>query len=147
MICVCYIQQLLTCVIRTMLNSIFTHTLAGAAEEITLPEVRLGWYEPWHPHGDARLAEHVTVVHPNSLPWEQIEFHNSKLETEHLDQALIYKGLDQRNMYHVMLETGNYIFATACKLLGACTYATSHYQIFSIVSLTSHALSMESDKC
>lgn len=102
------------------------------ADQFSFPEVRLGWYEPWHPHGDARLAEHVTIVNPNSLPWEQPEVHD-QLEMVHLDQALIYKGLDQRNLYHVMMETGNYIFGTACKLLGACTYATSQHQIFSIV--------------
>ncbi|KAL3145862.1 hypothetical protein ABBQ38_015231 [Trebouxia sp. C0009 RCD-2024] len=32
-------------------------------------------------------------------------------------------------MYHVMMETGNFIYATACKLLAACNHASSHYQI------------------
>ncbi len=74
------------------------------------------------------LPEHITVVHPSSLPWA------SDSDTTYLDQALIYNWLDQANMYHVMMETGNFIYATACKLLGACTHATSHYQILSTVS-------------
>ncbi len=74
------------------------------------------------------LPEHITVVHPSSLPWTLDSY------TMYLDQALIYNWLDQANMYHVMMETGNFIYATACKLLGACTHATSHYQILSTVS-------------
>ena len=37
-------------------------------------------------------------------------------------------------LYHVMMETGNFIYATACRLLGACTHATSHYQLLATVS-------------
>ncbi|KAL0046483.1 hypothetical protein WJX82_001718 [Trebouxia sp. C0006] len=51
-------------------------------------------------------------------------------ETEYLDQALIYNWLDQGNMFHQMMEAGNFIYATACRLLDACTHDTSHYQLF-----------------
>lgn len=99
-----------------------------AAEDISIPEVREGWHMWWHPYGKAMLPEHITVVHPSSLPWASDSY------TMYLDQGLIYNWLDQANMYHVMMETGNFIYATACKLLGACTHATSHYQILSTVS-------------
>ncbi len=80
------------------------------------------------------FPEHVTVVSPTDLPWEQ------DTTVEHLDQALVYNWLDQANMYHVMMETGNFIYATACRLLGACTHATSHYQILSTVRTSSALL-------
>ena len=102
--------------------------LCHAAEDISIPEVREGWHMWWHPYGKAMLPEHITVVHPSSLPWASDSY------TMYLDQGLIYNWLDQANMYHVMMETGNFIYATACKLLGACTHATSHYQILSTVS-------------
>ena len=82
----------------------------------------------WHPYGQAMLPEHCTVVLPMDIPW----IHDTQIE--YLDQALVYNWLDQANMYHVMMETGNFIYATACKLLGACSYASSHYQILSTVS-------------
>lgn len=82
----------------------------------------------WHPYGNALLPEHVSIVHPSALPWAP------DTPTEHLDEALIYNWLDEANMYHVMMETGNFIYATACKLLGACSHARSHYQILSTVS-------------
>ncbi|DBA76070.1 hypothetical protein WJX77_012502 [Trebouxia sp. C0004] len=94
-------------------------------EDISIPEVKEGWHMWWHPYGKAMLPEHITVIHPSSLPWASDSY------TMYLDQALIYNWLDQANMYHVMMETGNFIYATACKLLGACTHATSHYQILS----------------
>lgn len=94
----------------------------------------------WHPYGKAMLPEHITVVHPSSLPWASDSY------TMYLDQALIYNWLDQANMYHVMMETGNFIYATACKLLGACTHATSHYQILSTVS-NKHKLSKRHARC
>jgi hypothetical protein len=103
--------------------------LCHAAEDIRIPEVREGWHMWWHPYGKAMLPEHITVVHPSSLPWASDSY------MMYLDQALIYNWLDQANMYHVMMETGNFIYATACKLLGACTHATSHYQILSTVSI------------
>ena len=102
--------------------------LVCCAEDISIPNVREGWHMWWHPYGEAMLPEHVTVVHPMNLPWE------SDAPFEYLDQALIYNWLDQANMYHVMMETGNFIYATACKLLGACSYAASHFQILSTVS-------------
>lgn len=86
----------------------------------------------WHPHGEAMLPEHMTVVHPSSLPWNQANMEEEPMQ-EHLHQALVYNWLDQANMYHVMMETGNFIYATACKLLDACDHATSHYQILSTV--------------
>ena len=98
-----------------------------AAEEVQIPEVKEGWHMWWHPYGEAMLPEHVTVVSPWALPWEQTS------PKEHLDTALIYNWVDQANMYHVMMETGNFIYATACRLLGACTHASSHYQILSTV--------------
>ena len=73
------------------------------------------------------FPEHVIVISPHALPWEQDS------QTEFLDQALIYNWLDQANLYHVMMETGNFIYATACRLLNACTYATSHYQLLATV--------------
>ena len=82
----------------------------------------------WHPYGNALLPEHISIVHPSALPW------TPDTPTEHLDEALIYNWLDQANMYHVMMETGNFIYATACELLGACSHARSHYQILSTVS-------------
>lgn len=82
----------------------------------------------WHPYGEAMLPEHVRVVQPSAVPW------SSDSLTERLDEALIYNWLDQANMYHVMMETGNFIYATACKLLGACSHTSSHYQILSTVS-------------
>ncbi|DBA88099.1 TPA: hypothetical protein ACH3X2_005097 [Trebouxia sp. C0005] len=94
----------------------------------------------WHPYGKAMLPEHITVVHPSSLPWASDSY------TMYLDQALIYNWLDQANMYHVMMETGNFIYATACKLLGACTHATSHYQILSTMS-NKHKLSICQARC
>lgn len=97
------------------------------AEDISIPEIREGWHMWWHPYGEAIFPEHVTVVHPSALPWD------SHSQTEHLDQALVYNWLDQANMYHVMMETGNFIYATACRLLDACTRATSHYQILATV--------------
>ena len=98
------------------------------AEEISIPEVSEGWHLDWHPYGEAMFPEHVTVISPHALPWER------STETEYLDQALIYNWLDQANMFHVMMETGNFIYATACELLGACTHATSHYQLLATVS-------------
>ena len=103
------------------------------AEEVTIPEVREGWHMWWHPFGEAMLPEHVTAVHPSHLPWEQIGT-ASQPTHEYLDQALIYNWLDQANMYHVLMETGNFIYATACKLLNACSHASSHYQILATVS-------------
>ena len=102
---------------------------ALAAEEISIPEVREGWHLPWHPRGEAMLPEHVTVVSPSALPWE----HEHGIQTEYLDQALIYNWLDQGNMFHQMMEAGNFIYATACRLLDACTHDTSHYQLFATV--------------
>lgn len=86
----------------------------------------------WHPYGEAMLPEHVTVVHPSQLPWNETDTEN-KPTHERLNQALIYNWLDQANMYHVLMETGNFIYATACKLLAACTHASSHYQILATV--------------
>lgn len=95
----------------------------------------------WHPYGNAMLPEHVIVVHPSHLPWEQTGT-PSQPTHEYLDQALIYNWLDQANLYHVLMETGNFIYATACKLLNACSHASSHYQILSTVSrCTRRALS------
>ena len=75
------------------------------------------------------LPEHITVVNVDSLPWE------ADTPTEYLEQALIYNWLDTvHNLYHVMMENGNFIYATACRLLGACTHANSHYQILATVS-------------
>ena len=37
------------------------------------------------------LPEHVKVVSPSALPWE----HEHGMQTEYLDQALIYNWLDQ----------------------------------------------------
>ena len=102
---------------------------ALAAEEISIPEVREGWHLSWHPRGEAMLPEHVTVVSPSALPWE----HEQGVQTEYLDQALIYNWLDQGNMFHQMMEAGNFIYATACRLLDACTHDTSHYQLFATV--------------
>ncbi|DBA68653.1 hypothetical protein WJX79_009266 [Trebouxia sp. C0005] len=96
------------------------------SEEISIPEVREGWHLSWHPRGEAMLPEHVTVVSPSALPWE----HEQGVQTEYLDQALIYNWLDQGNMFHQMMEAGNFIYATACRLLDACTHDTSHYQLF-----------------
>ena len=102
--------------------------LSVSAEEISIPEVGEGWHQPWHPYGEAMFPEHVTVISPHALPWEPDS------QTEYLDQALIYNWLDPANMFHVMMETGNFICATACRLLGACTHATSHYQLLATVS-------------
>ena len=107
------------------------------AEEVSIPSVREGWHMWWHPYGEAMLPEHVTVVHPMNLPW------GSDTNLDYLDQALIYNWLDQANMYHVMMETGNFIYATACKLLGACSYADSHFHILSTVS--THSCSWSSN--
>lgn len=83
------------------------------------------------------LPEHVTVVHPSHLPWE-LKYTASQPTYDYLDQALIYNWLDQANMYHVLMETGNFIYATACKLLNACSHASSHYQILATVSEHKH---------
>lgn len=107
------------------------------AEEVTIPEVREGWHMWWHPYGKAMLPEHVTVVHPSRLPWEQADT-ASQPTHDFLDQALIYNWLDQANMYHVLMETGNFIYATACKLLNACSHASSHYQILATVGEHRH---------
>lgn len=107
------------------------------AEDVTIPEVREGWHMWWHPYGEAMLPEHVTVVHPSNLPWEQADT-ASPLTHDFLDQALIYNWLDQANMYHVLMETGNFIYATACKLLNACRHGSSHYQILATVSEHKH---------
>lgn len=104
------------------------------AEEVNIPQVREGWHMWWHPYGEAMLPEHVMVVHPSQQPWDKTGT-ASKPTHEHLDQALIYNWLDQANMYHVLMETGNFIFATACKLLGACTHASSHYQTLATVGM------------
>ena len=104
------------------------------AEEISIPKIREGWHMWWHPYGEAMLAEHVTVVSPSSLPWNTPSTWGSKPTHKHLDQAVIYNWLDQANMYHVLMETGNFIYATACKLLGACSHASSHYHILATVS-------------
>ncbi|KAA6423691.1 MAG: hypothetical protein FRX49_06262 [Trebouxia sp. A1-2] len=72
------------------------------------------------------LPEHIKVVSPSALPWE----HEQGVQTKYLDQALIYNWLDQGNMFHQMMEAGNFIYATACRLLDACTHDTSHYQLF-----------------
>ena len=98
------------------------------AEEVTIPEVSEGWHASWHPFGEALLPEHVTVISSAELPWD------AGSTAEQIDDALLYNWLDQANMFHVMMETGNFIYATACKLLGACTHATSHYQILATVS-------------
>ena len=87
----------------------------------------------WHPYGEAMLPEHMTVVHPSNLPWEHLPS-DSKPFHEYLAEALIYNWLDQANMYHVLMETGNFIYATACKMLNACSHASSHYQILATVS-------------
>lgn len=94
-----------------------------STENVSIPDVTEGWYLPWHKYGSAKFSEHVTVVSPHGLPWAE---HS---ETEYIEEALVYHWLDIPNMYHLMMETGNFIFATACKLLGACTHSTSHYQI------------------
>ena len=74
------------------------------------------------------LPEHITVVNHTNLPWQ------ADAPTEYVEQALIYNWLDTvHNLYHVMMENGNFIYATACRLLGACTHATSHYQILATV--------------
>ncbi|KAL0037926.1 hypothetical protein WJX79_005674 [Trebouxia sp. C0005] len=96
------------------------------SEEISIPEVREGWHLSWHPRGKAMLPEHIKVVSPSALPWE----HEQGVQTKYLDQALIYNWLDQGNMFHQMMEAGNFIYATACRLLDACTHDTSHYQLF-----------------
>lgn len=93
----------------------------------------------WHPYGEAMLPEHVTAVHPYHLPWDQTGT-GSQPTHEYLDQALIYNWLDQANMYHVLMETGNFIYATACKLLNACSHASSHYQILATASRHPHLM-------
>ena len=107
-------------------------TVGCNAEEMTIPEVSEGWHAPWHPYGEALLPEHVTVVSPAELPWDD------GITADHIEDALLYNWLDQANMFHVMMETGNFIHATACKLLGACTHATSHYQLLATVSCALH---------
>ena len=118
---------------RVCFSSCDAHIHLLLAEEVTIPEVREGWHMWWHPYGEAMLPEHVTVVHPSHLPWEQTGTASQPIH-EYLDQALIYNWLDQANMYHVLMETGNFIFATACKLLNACSHASSRYQILATVS-------------
>ncbi|KAL0035290.1 hypothetical protein WJX79_010560 [Trebouxia sp. C0005] len=70
-------------------------------EDISIPEVREGWHMWWHPYGKAMLPEHITVVHPSSLPWASDSY------TMYLDQALIYNWLDQANMYHGYFHYGD----------------------------------------
>ena len=100
------------------------------AEDIRIPEVSEGWHAYWHPYGEALTPEHITVISPANLPWD------NSTTAEHIDDALLYNWLDQANMFHVMMETGNFIYATACKLLGACSFATSHYQILATIRCT-----------
>lgn len=115
------------------LHSIYRKQWAHA-EDILMPEVREGWHMWWHPYGEAMLPEHVTVVHPSNLPWDNSNPDSQPIH-EYLKQALIYNWLDQANMYHVLMETGNFIYATACKLLNACSHASSHYQILATVNI------------
>lgn len=82
-----------------------------------------GWHASWHPYGEALLPEHVTAISSAELPWDDDS------TVDQINDALLYNWLDQANMFHVMMETGNFIYATACKLLGAYIHVTSHYQI------------------
>lgn len=113
-----------------MQDLLLTGTLCHADddEDVSIPAVREGWHQEWHPYGNAMLPEHITIVSHTSLPWQ------ADTPTDYLEQALIYNWLDTvHNLYHVMMENGNFIYATACRLLGACTHATSHYQILATV--------------
>lgn len=51
---------------------------------------------------------------------------------ESIPEGLMFHWLDPGNLYHVLMENGNYIYATACRLLEACSWQDSHYQIFAM---------------
>ena len=92
--------------------------------------MKTGW------HGvPAQLLDHMSVVHPLQLPWnllQQQQQQPSNATRGYIDEGLLFHWLDPGNLYHVLMENGNYIYATACRLLKACSHEESHYQIFAM---------------